>query len=464
MDFEHTSKVQKIADKIKELKIKGVKPRIFRGNSNTTRHVDFVSNEIIDISCLNKILEINQEQQYIVVEPNVTMGELIKAILPFGLIPAVVMEFPDISAGGAFQGGAGESSSFKYGLFHEITEEIEIVDGSGNVLELSPKLDKEMYYLLACTYGSLAVLTKLKIKLVPATKFVKLSFFECASINQAVDFFKENLVNNKYDFADAIFFSKNKGVVIFGKMVIESSDISFENFNNASSEWFYSFVENKMKSGDLSESYLTMEDYLFRYNYGGFWIAKYFFEFLKIPINKLTKYVFKRFLYAKNLFKALHEANYSQKFLVQDFCLPAESTEKYFNYLDDHYKIYPIWLCPINASVKYDEFSPAHVKGSFAINFGSYGIVPKGVSYLDYNRDLELVSASLGGRQTLYAHNYYTKEEFWQMYDLNKYQKARKYFKASETFSDIYEKTHVSKQYKASLSRGLFSLFFKRVR
>jgi len=54
------------------------------------------------------------------------MDKLVNATLPFRLIPPVVPEFPGIIVGGAYAGTAGESSSFKHGLFDATVERIEI--------------------------------------------------------------------------------------------------------------------------------------------------------------------------------------------------------------------------------------------------------------------------------------------------------------------------------------------------
>jgi FAD/FMN-containing dehydrogenase len=41
------------------------------------------------------------------------MDKLVKATLKYGLVPPVVTEFPGITVGGAIQGAAAETSSFR---------------------------------------------------------------------------------------------------------------------------------------------------------------------------------------------------------------------------------------------------------------------------------------------------------------------------------------------------------------
>src|SRR5688572_25930042 len=72
----------------------------------------------IDISSLNRVLEIDPVAQRCVAEPGVTFAELVEATLAHGLIPTVVPELEGITAGGAVAGCSVESMSWKYGGFH----------------------------------------------------------------------------------------------------------------------------------------------------------------------------------------------------------------------------------------------------------------------------------------------------------------------------------------------------------
>jgi len=82
-----------------------------------------------------------------------------------------------------------------------------------------------------------------------------------------------------------------------------------------------------------------------------------------------------------------------------------------------------------------------------ALNVGVYGIPEmKNFDYLKVNRALEKVVASTNGRKGLYAHVYYTKEEFWKIYNQSDYQKIRKKYCAENAFMDLYEKLTKTKK------------------
>lgn len=89
--------------------------RVNHGSTNSTRPAH--TSQVLDISMLNNVIEIIQDSQSAVVEPNVPMDKLVHATLARGMVPPVVMEFPGITVGGGFAGSAGESSSFRYGYF-----------------------------------------------------------------------------------------------------------------------------------------------------------------------------------------------------------------------------------------------------------------------------------------------------------------------------------------------------------
>src|SRR3989344_8892058 len=134
---EHSEKVRIISERFKSLFISGQKVRVYHGSTNSTRSVRLHVDNVINISNLDKVISINDEEMFVTVEPNVSMEKLVKETLRFGLLPPVMMEFPKITVGGAIQGTAGESSSFRYGLFHNICMEYEIVLGNGEILYCS---------------------------------------------------------------------------------------------------------------------------------------------------------------------------------------------------------------------------------------------------------------------------------------------------------------------------------------
>mmetsp|Transcript_24791 Transcript_24791/g.41304 ORF Transcript_24791/g.41304 Transcript_24791/m.41304 type:complete len:647 (+) Transcript_24791:78-2018(+) len=109
------------------------------------------------------------------VQALMSMEEFVDAILPHGYIPAVVPEFKGITVGGSIQGLAAESTSFKFGLFHDTVLEFEAVLSDGRVLTCSPTANSDLFYALPGSFGSLAVCTSAKVLCIPAKPFVKIT-------------------------------------------------------------------------------------------------------------------------------------------------------------------------------------------------------------------------------------------------------------------------------------------------
>jgi delta24-sterol reductase len=74
------------------------------------------------------------------------------------------------------------------------------------------------------------------------------------------------------------------------------------------------------------------------------------------------------------------------------------------------------------------------------INIGVWGPGPKAFpSFVAKNRALEQKVKELGGLKWLYAHSYYTEDEFWDIYDKEEYDAVRSKYHA-ETLPSVYQK------------------------
>ncbi|TMB48726.1 MAG: FAD-binding oxidoreductase, partial [Deltaproteobacteria bacterium] len=130
----------------------------------------------VDVSALRHVLEVDVERRRCVAEPGVTFADLLNATLPHGLAPAVVPELEGITVGGAVVGCAIESTSFRYGGFHDTCLDYEIVTGTGEVLTCSPEREPLLFGMIHGSYGTLGILTKLSFGLIPAKTSVQVEY------------------------------------------------------------------------------------------------------------------------------------------------------------------------------------------------------------------------------------------------------------------------------------------------
>ncbi|MDE1919697.1 MAG: FAD-binding protein, partial [Patescibacteria group bacterium] len=103
---QHTARVRSVQESMRSFHARKQKVKIYHGTTNSTRAQHFEKDAYVDVSVLNKIIEIHEEERYALVEPNVPMDALVEETLRYGLLPPVVPEFPGITVGGAVQGGA----------------------------------------------------------------------------------------------------------------------------------------------------------------------------------------------------------------------------------------------------------------------------------------------------------------------------------------------------------------------
>jgi len=457
----HVAKVREISRQINSFYEQGKKIKIYHGTTNSTRKQVFKKGEIIDISELNQVLKVDKKGRYAIVEPNVSMDKLVSETLKYGLMPPVVMEFPGITVGGGIQGGAGESSSFKYGLFNEAFQEYEVVLGNGEVVTVSPKKNSDLFYGIVGSYGSLGVITKTTLKLIPAKKYVTLTYYKVISFEGALEILKE-MVKKKVDFIDGILFSKRLGAIMVGKLS-DSPEHHLARFSRSFNEWFYLHAEKITKNHTVYQESIPLKDYLFRYNRGAFWTGKHGFTLFNIPYNKVTRFFLNALLTTRVQYRFLQARNEAQNYFAQDFCLPQEKALELLNYSQEKVNIYPLWLLPIKSARK-EKFSPAFIDSSLVIDIGIWGEgVKETKRFLELNRNFEDFVKKSGGRKWLYAHSYYSKEQFWKIYDRFLYEHLRGKYSAATVFQELFEKTKSSITPKMGKKNFLLDLFISPI-
>lgn len=381
------------------------------------------------------------------------MDLLVDTSLGYGLVPPIVTEFPGITVGGAVMGGAGESSSFKYGCFSEICLEYEVILGNGTMRSVSSTKNKDLFEGIASSYGTLGIITQIKIKLIPCKRFVKLKYQRVNNSSVAVKMLEDE-TKSKIDFIDGIMFSKTQGVIMSGNFTNSTDGFLVSTFHKARDEWFYLHAQSISTNHDKYEELIPIKDYLFRYDRGAFWTGKFGFDIYHVPFLRSLRILFAWIFKTRRLFKFLHGSNLSYQYLIQDLCMPKQSFVQFTNFVDKKYGVYPLWLCPLKPN-KREFLSPNYSDSDLIINIGIYGnLKAKVESRVAQNSLLENKVRALGGRKVLYAHSYYSEDSFWSIYDLKYYEELRQKYNASLTLPTLFHKISVHGNTKSSLTKG----------
>lgn len=425
--------------------------RIFHGSTNSTRPSQLQRDKLIDTSGLTHILKVDKVQKTAIVEPNVPMDRLVEETLKHGLLPPVVMEFPGITVGGGFAGTSGESSSFRYGFFDRTVNWIEMVLANGEKVTASSIQNSDLFYAAASSFGTLGVTTLLELQLIEATSHVELQYLSVSSMPEAVETLQKAVADNSNDFVDGIVYSSSRIVICTGRLTNEiRPGTKIQSFLRPSDPWFYLHVDKLTRKGTLTSEAIPIVDYLFRYDRGGFWVARYAFKYFITPFNRITRRLLNPFMHTRVMYHALHKSGLGSRYIIQDVAIPYTSAPAFLSYLDTTFTHYPLWLCPLKQSGQ-DADSAYSLLGKKTnrdmpetmLNFGVWGPGPANRDeFVSWNRQFEQKVGELGGQKWLYAHAYYTEEEFDEIYDRAEYDKLRRKWHA-EHLPSVYDKVKV---------------------
>jgi len=128
---------------------------------------------VVSLERLNRILEIDEGNLLAVVEPNVITGDLQDAVEQVGLFyPPDPASLRQSVIGGNVAECAGGPRAFKYGVTRQYVLGLEAVLPTGEIIETGGKVVKnvvgyDLTQLLVGSEGTLAILTKVILRLIP---------------------------------------------------------------------------------------------------------------------------------------------------------------------------------------------------------------------------------------------------------------------------------------------------------
>jgi len=150
---------------------------------------------VLDMSGMNKILDIDIENQQVIVEPGVVAEKLNSAIKPHGFFfPPDPGSMAMCTIGGMISYNSSGMRSVKYGTVRNYVLDLEVVLADGQVIHTGGRVLKssagyDLTRLFVGSEGTLGIITRagLKIAPLPKTRKLVLAFFDEAEIaGQAV--------------------------------------------------------------------------------------------------------------------------------------------------------------------------------------------------------------------------------------------------------------------------------------
>lgn len=387
-----------------------------------------VNDEKIDLTDLDQIISIDPEKRVCVAEPGVTFVDLVNATIKHGLVPIVVPELKTITIGGAVAGCSIESMSYVYGGFHDTCVEYEVVTAKGEVLTCTPdNQHKLVFQMMHGTFGTVGVIAKLTFRLVPSKPFVKVTYEKYGDLASYTAAIWKRYQARDVDFMDGIIHSPTELVLSLGQFVDEAPYAH-------SYDWMRVYY---LSTKTRKEDYLRTPDYFFRYDKGVTNVT---------PKSFLGRLFLGKFVDSNLVLKI---ANKYRKWLPKnaipvtlDTFIPFSRMKEFMGWYIESVDHFPLWMVPYKRVRTYEWINDDLARKTpdeLYLDIAIYGLRRNdGKNYYKMFED-ELLK--IGGLKTLITPNFYSKEDFWKVWNRPNFEAVKRVTDPDNIFRDLYEKT-----------------------
>lgn|SRR3989344_5836113 len=397
----------------------------------------------LNVKDFNKVIHVDPINLLVEVEGMTTYEDLVNETLKYNCMPQVVPELKSITIGGAFTGVGIESSSFKYGLVHETIKEIEVLLPSGEIVIANRTNDyKDLFFAFPNSYGTLGYVLKLKTNLEKVKQYIKLTHRKFISQKEfwssLEQLCKEQRNKKEISFIDGVIFNESEMIITLGELIEKAPYLS----NYKKLKIYYKSLKEKQ------EDYLTIKDYIWRWDTDWFWCSKHF----GVQNKLLRLFIPKSLLNSKNYWKIRAwngKYRFTEKFpskkkresIIQDVETTINKTEEFLTFFHKEIGIKPIWICPLQSQEQKTVYPLYKLDPKkLYINFGFWDTVPTTYEEGYYNKKIEQKLKELKGKKSLYSNVFYTEEEFWKNYNKKEYFKIKKKYDPHKVLKNLYEK------------------------
>jgi monoamine oxidase len=128
----------------------------------------------IDMTALRDIRRIDAVNHRIEVDAGARWQEVMDALLPLGLTPAVVTDWLHLTLGGTVSAGGVGAQSFRRGIQADLVESMKVVTGTGEIVDCSREREAELFDAVRGGLGQFGIITRIEMQLVDAPAAVLL--------------------------------------------------------------------------------------------------------------------------------------------------------------------------------------------------------------------------------------------------------------------------------------------------
>lgn len=170
------------------------------GTATTGSALSTLGGLVISYTKMNRILELNQEERIVRVQPGVLNGELKKYVKKFGLFyPPDPASYAFSTIGGNVATGAGGPKGLKYGTTKDYVLALEVALPGGKLFKTGPYTLKGVVpynftHLFVGSEGTLGIFVEIVLKLLPLPKKRCLYLIFFSQEDTAIDLLNELLI------------------------------------------------------------------------------------------------------------------------------------------------------------------------------------------------------------------------------------------------------------------------------
>lgn len=433
---EHRERVERLAATLRST---SGPVRLRKRTSNLFRPREPGERVRLDGTSLDHVMAIDAAAGIAEVEGMTTYADLVDATLPHGLAPAVVPELRSITVGGATTGLGIESSSFRYGLVHETVSELDVLVADGRVLRCGPEEHADLYHGFPNSYGSLGYATRLRVRLVPVRPYVRLRHERHADPARFFAAIEAECAHPACDYLDGVFFGPGDFVLTRANCI--------ERLPPGTDAGDYTWLRQYWRSlRERREDYLTIHDYLWRWDTDWFWCSRQVGAHLA-PVRLLlgpkllSSVTYQKIMRAsqRGPLRALAALRGRRESVIQDVDIPLGNAAAFLAGLHEQVGITPVWVCPFVVTT--DRFPLYRLRTERPyVNFGFWDTVRSSLPDGHYNARVEELVAAHGGKKSLYSRSTYDEATFWSLYDRDAYDALKQRYDPAGRFPGLYEK------------------------
>ncbi|MBV9095172.1 MAG: FAD-binding oxidoreductase [Streptosporangiaceae bacterium] len=402
----------------------------------------------LDASAFGHVLRVSPDTRTAWVGGMTTYEDLCDVTLRHGLMPLVVPQLKTITIGGAVTGLGIESTSLRNGMPHESVREMEILTGDGRVVAATDDNEHaDLFRGFPNSYATLGYLLSLTIELEPVQPFVHIRHFPFGTPAACMDAVGQIAAEGSFrghraDFVDGTAFSPEELYLTVGAF----SDVAPWCSDYCGQHVYYASV------GREKEDFLTVRDYLWRWDTDWFWCSRVF-GVQRPLVRRLWPRRYRRSdVYRKlvaldqryRLTATLHERRQRppREAVIQDVEIPARRGAEFLRFFAANVGMSPVWMCPLRLRSQRSWPLWPLPPGEVYVNFGFWGTVPlpPGTSEGYHNRLVEDEVARLDGHKSLYSTSFYTEAEFARRYNGEAYAGLKRAYDGGGRLLSLYDK------------------------